>query len=519
MKVSNYNFTKTSLEITFEEAPENTSLIIAIRRPNEQDRYHKVLVHGETKKEGVVLFSLNEISSYINIGQATIADLCGLNKFTGVLTGVTAELGNIDTQTFSTEKKDGCFLCFEKIIDSCNRISFKILKETEVNFCASVSQDSNSLLINGITNGFDLYLARRSSSSHNFLYECFVKLDYYDNLPLKNCFNSIQSFVKNGKEIWDFVVKKSDNLFPVTCKDGFLIDYTDINDSFVAKPFLSESKYLAIFVDDGLNKKQKKIKLAIIGSCYTKQAFHAIDFTNRDYKRFYENSLIIFHTTLESMMSENFKIDDKFLNPEESFDKRLIELYGQQEFKKDAIDKLKEYNPDYILIDLFAESRATLFKLNENCFVTDCFFFRQSPVENFLKNFERIKCEDCRRKELFKNSVKQFKNKIASFFPLNNIVLIKPKAAISYIDKFGNKKSFENPKWVSNANILWDEYNSIFINEMPECRTIDMRSGNYLGYEKSPFNLSSNHLESRYYKDLFNGFNKIVLQDLIKELK
>ena len=63
---------------------------------------------------------------------------------------------------------------------------------------------------------------------------------------------------------------------------------------------------------------------------------------------------------------------------------------------------------------------------------------------------------------------------------------------------------------------IWQRNDDYFIEKIPEARIIDMRK-DYISFKSPNLSFSTNHFTDDYYKDVLNKFNKIVLQDLLKE--
>lgn len=332
----------------------------------------------------------------------------------------------------------------------------------------------------------------------------------YEVIVPKN--NLLKNYCHDSKEIWDMVAETNEKFLPVVCKTSLSNNYFEMNDQFTAKLFISENSYLAVFTRENLNKHQKKIKVAIHGSCYTKEAFHSLDFNNPDYKRFYENNLIGFHESLIAMMSDPIPYNEQDLDGKCV---REIKKYSPSHFNKTFLSDLKEYNPDYLIMDNYPDIAALLFEVSETQYLTETFFLSDTKCLKEMKVKHKYGLSSDERFELFKKAVDKFSEKIRTIIDPSKIVLIRAYPATQ---KYEGNKIVDWPEkvWVEYVRKIWQRNDDYFIEKIPEARIIDMRK-DYISFKSPNLSFSTNHFTDDYYKDVLNKFNKIVLQDLLKE--
>lgn len=516
VSITNVDIKNGTIIVTCSEALTAETIVLARRPIGEQDRFYISSYLPSSVNDKDYSFDIKRLIANPTVDSISTFDVVLMNKadtkFNNVNFQKPDSLNKSSTEVFASKDVK---ISFGTKLDDKNRVSLIMNVEQLAHYSAKVEEGKIVFSDETDLNECSLYIAKRENKAHNNVYDYYFQLDIKD-LLIENIYRLIKKYVKGPNEIWDFLIKKDDVVLPVECLEAFDDEYKTISPAFDGKLFVSEKKYLSVYTKEGENKNRNKVKVAIIGTCYTKQAFHSIDYMNPDYKRFYENECIIFHTTFESMMANPIEVDDADLHSSNEEFEMLLELYGRQEFDKDAIKKLCDYNPDYIVIDLFTESRNSLYKVGES-YVSDMFFFKDSVIETKLKKSEFIKPIDERRLPLFEVAVKKFRDEISAFFPLENIILVRSRSATKYYDKQNALKSFDDVKCITNPNKLWDVYDSKFLEIIPEARVIDMRKYDFPASENSPLVLSPNHFVSNYYRTLLNEFNKLTLLDLIKE--
>lgn len=516
MNINSYYFTNDELIVCYDSLPDGADLVASIRLPLTNELFHVAFVTGKELPDNKFSFNLGEIGKYLEFNKNTVIDFLTVDRKSNERHGVTYVEKNKSPLIYDT-------YCFEYIqlqiklsLDKNKRFALFVTKKQKKSVTATFVIDKQSFVFENVTAEGTVFLARRSFKLRNERYDCFIPLPKGKEIKVSELLSLLDGYIQNAKEIWDLVLKADGSILCFECQP-FDFNYQKVNDAFNAKPFISEEKFLSVFTGEGKNEEQNKIKVAVIGTCYTKQPFHSIDYMNPDYKRFYENNCIIFHTTFASMMSNKFEIDSDDLIGAK--DQALINLYGRQEFDKEAIQKIVDYKPDYIVIDLFTESRQRIYKIDDNTYVTDSFFLEGCKVLDKLKDYPTIKVDDYSREVVFSESVRKFKDVISKVLPLSHIILLRVNSATKFKNKQGVICDFANPNWLHASDTIWQRYNDLFTQAIPECRVIELRQNNYIGDETNPLGLSSNLLVSEFYKSVLNQMNKIVLQDLIKERK
>lgn len=397
-----------------------------------------------------------------------------------------------------------CILKIIKLSEDCEYINFRLKHDVDFK-------------------DVKLYLACRENTNHDFCYRAFIPISLSTSNNKKYSYFRItkqsffkNTFIKNG-DIFDFIVIAGQYRLPCyTESNDINTNYFTIRTGLEACFFISDDKYPSLYVRANyITNTTNKIKVAILGSCFTKEAFHSLDYLNPDYKLFYENGLIGFHQSIISVVSNPIKYNkEDFIS---SLDKKLIELYGDKELSKKFLAELDAYKANYLIIDLYIEASASIYEISDHCYLTDSFYFRGTPLIKNLhpKRKFLISCNE--RFDLFKQALIKFRNQVEKIIPLDKIILVKARRATSRIDN-GVVSKWPEYDYIKYANMVWDKCDEMFEQIIPEARIIDMRDDKkYLSQRQSPLTYSPQHLVSSYYKDLLNKFNKIVLFDLLND--
>ncbi len=366
----------------------------------------------------------------------------------------------------------------------------------------------------------NVFIKRRSSSRHDGKYNASIRLNeksLSDGASLVIVPKNITaSYTQAAAEIWDVVIEYCGMSFDLVTEECYSGEYFDITPSFSGKLFSSENKYLSLWTREGANADRKKIKLAIIGSCFSKEAFHSVDYCNPDYKRFYDNGFVCWHESFVAMMSAPVSYDpSKIDNSDVSMQKAALR-YGPSVFGKTSISELKAYKPDYLLIDTYVEVAASLFLSKDGGLITDAYYLLNTSA---LRDLDKVKTYHPTseiRFELFKDAYKRFLAEISDVIPTERIVLVRTHPATKKLVS-GKLVDWEDKTATEYQTVLWDRNDDYIVSQTPGIRVIDMRFGNYYSTEAPHLTFSRNHLNSEYYKDIMNRLNKIVLEDKMKK--
>lgn len=421
--------------------------------------------------------------------------------------------GTVETEFFKIRYKIyiGCGGRCLAILFNC-----KLLRNYYIDLCEESEMIDLTLTSDiEISGDEQLFFARKYTDERDEIaYNCFapIKLDNASHAKLQKQ-NLLFDYCRNDNEIWDAIVIAQGIVYRCTGRSEQCTDFFEINDSFKAKICSNENHLINILIKENSNKNQNKISIAILGSCYTRECFHSIDYLNPDYKRFYEVSFTNFHTSLISLMSEPVVYDKEKIE-EFTEHKRVAELYADMEFSKTFFDELSKSHPDYLIIDLYSDANCAIYQTENKSFITENFYLKSTELLDQLPKLRRFSVGNEQRFEMFKNSVIRFREEVQKYLPLNHIILVMSNSSVVKSEN-GELSEWKEAPWIKFSNRIWERNDDCFISQIPECRIINMREKDYISLKESPLTFSRNHFTEDYYKDLLNKINKIVLQDLI----
>lgn len=256
-----------------------------------------------------------------------------------------------------------------------------------------------------------------------------------------------------------------------------------------------------------------KIRLAILGSCYSRNMFSTRNYFNPDYKEIYEVVFTQFHSAVISAMSNPVPID---LKKTKGLRESNID-YVDRDFNKTIFEFLKNSECQYIILDFFVDATQPLVKTNEGNYVTGNLHLRDTE---FLKNWKGISFVRQIQNENYFEKWKEYLNlymeKLLDIISLQNIILVKGKCAYSYKDIEGKLHKVKNTKTSIQQNFFWERMNNYFVEEYPDVKVLDMTDEYWEADFKHPFGASLVHYSSGFYKEELNRLNKLILKDIIE---
>ena len=377
--------------------------------------------------------------------------------------------------------------------------------EFDINISTNKTVDANFFLAKKSTNDslnkYDLYQPLQSTKTASGFE---LVLNKKDILPLSN----------GGNETWDFIAKINNFVFEVKTNTDYCFAQFDVNEKIKATLQISNKKTLTFKTAENTNLTQPKIKVAVLGSCYARQPFNSSNFFNPDYKRFYECGLTAYHFSFASMLSKPIEVNEKDLVGPYQSD---LNVHGKIHFEKNFLNLLKDYKPDYLIVENYVHVSAALIETTKNRYIDENYYLVDTPAYKNLEVVKRIPAESEEHFELFKSFLPDLKQHLQDILPQSNIIVVRTQPALQKLDN-NVLSDWENNQIIKYRRFLWERYDSCFISTFPQARVIDMRNDKYVSDRRNHLKFAPAHFNTEYYKDFLNSFNKIVLQDLIKKL-
>lgn len=292
-------------------------------------------------------------------------------------------------------------------------------------------------------------------------------------------------------------------------------EYFNIKDTnFSIKPYKTKINTLALYIKKFIEQcATNPIKIAVLGSCYSRSAFVSLQYFNPHYKEKYKIVYTQFHSSIPSIMSNPIKYEEAYFSNCVDAHKEFVKC----DFEKTLFENLRISNPDYLIIDLYADAVRDLIAFDDNHIITGSFILKDSNYLPSIVNKARIISHESKEEFLryWIPAVDKFISKILKYIPENRIILQKARMIDKYYSKNKEVKIFENDLYlVKRSNYYFEIMEKYILSKMPNMKVIDLSKFNYIGDEKFPYGYSTNHYESKYYKELIKQLDNIVICDM-----
>lgn len=307
---------------------------------------------------------------------------------------------------------------------------------------------------------------------------------------------------ENG--IWDFFIRSADQPdLPIFIPDTIDLSKNKFhkvaNQPFLARIIKNGAKNLSITTNPAPESNANPLKIAVMGSCFSRNAFNSKPFFNPDYKRFFEVTFTQSHTSLFSVLSKPYtgiNIDD-YGNMTDN-ERRTL----QADFDKGFFEKLENSNSDYLLLDLYADVLRGPIWLESGEILSLSYISEQTGILNDLpiKRLLDHSNNDAFFQE-WTSYADKFIEKLLTVMPAERIILNKGGFTTKYYDKNGAVQEYKIKMRIERNNYFWDRLNNYFLSKVPTAQVIDFTKKPYIGDYYYPFGHSFSHYESGYYKD------------------
>lgn len=249
----------------------------------------------------------------------------------------------------------------------------------------------------------------------------------------------------------------------------------------------------------------KQTKVAVVGACVTRDCF------NRTFVPFYRENFecvsTVWQSSFISLVSAPTKIPDNELVGRLN-DKQMA--YLKEDIEKEHIKKLIGTNPEYIILDLYADTHYGTCQLNDT-HVT-CNPNGLMKTQYYKLNKEALSASSLlnspEQQAKVKQAIYRFIELMGKHLPKAKIVLHLFEFTDAFINKSGESIKFEGPKYayIDKANALLNRFYDEILSET-NLLTLDMRTRYYLGDENHPFGLEPYHFERQYQLDFISKFS------------
>lgn len=403
-----------------------------------------------------------------------------------------------------------------------NIITLQIKQKEFASLVSSVSENEDVFYFKGDLpkiggeKRYSLVSKLRGKVADNFEYfnEFENEISTDDNLTF-DIKVSLAELIPNfkDKDIWDLFIRcRQDGEFcydiPLSSNSKQKIMSTNKKVTL----FVNGSHSYSVWVNVDRGPRDNLTNIAILGTCYSRNAFNTSDFFNPYYKKLYKCSYTQFHSNIMSIVSDPAVFDeteflDCGLKPSDI-------SYIRSDFQKDFFENLLESNADYLIIDFYVDACREVIQIKENANITLNYLLPRTKYFKQIKNKPVISHTNNEMYlDLWKEKLKVFVQRLLEIMPADKIILNRGRLTSKYLDSNNKINDFPNQDIIKRNNILWDRMDHCLINLIPEIKTIDMRDTSFIGHYNHPFGKSYAHYESGYYKEFLSKLNEIVLMD------
>lgn len=300
----------------------------------------------------------------------------------------------------------------------------------------------------------------------------------------------------------------------ISNKNKMDYEYKGVGDSaYYAKPYKTQKSTVAIYVKKVVKKpSENSLKLAVLGSCYTRTAFVSTEYFNQFYKEKYKVVFTQFHSSIPSIMSEAVEFEKDYFN----FLGKVNLEYVKNDMEKNFFEKLEETKPEVLIIDLYADAVRDLLINSEGKIITGNYFIKDSNYLVGNLEWEIVKTKDINRfLGIWIKAVDEFAKKVVNYIEEEKIVLNSIRLTKKYFDNTGKVQEFnEYQELIDNSNYYLEFMEKYILAKLPKTKIINVNYKNkYIGDERYPYGKSPNHYESGYYKELMSQLDSLVVQN------
>ncbi|WP_430910840.1 DUF6270 domain-containing protein [Methylobacterium sp. sgz302541] len=234
-----------------------------------------------------------------------------------------------------------------------------------------------------------------------------------------------------------------------------------------------------------------RIKIAILGSCVTRDAFLL------PRGKAYRIPAYVARTSFVSLTSPPVPLAEGTIQAPHRFDVNCI----RHDFEKTAIDTILSSAPDYLILD-FIDERFDLMKIQDSM-ITDSRYQKDFGVlnNNHFVVEGVVPRSDPATTELWKQSCTAIIETLLSRLKPEQIILHRCRLALEY-QSAGERKTFSgyHAKLTETFNPIFQEYEAFFLSQLPGCRTIRVTDDLVVGDDDHRWKLQPFHYVPAYYE-------------------
>ncbi len=253
--------------------------------------------------------------------------------------------------------------------------------------------------------------------------------------------------------------------------------------------------------------EEKVIKIAIVGSCLTRDNFNTT--FNPDYKKFVECVLHQHQCSFLSLMSPKLPyIENQEIEQMNAFSK----WHYKTEHTKEFLSLIQTRNPEYLLIDVYADIYLGVVELEQGFFTYNSKFKEIPPIKN-AKTIWSITKDVEAYFEVWKQHVIAFFQFLQQKMPSCKVILVKARFEDNFEDGGSLNEWRETRNYqkvdVERLNEIWHILND-FIEKNFQVQVLDMTTKRYLLDKHHPWGNFYVHYTKAFYHDFLTQLLALI---------
>lgn len=343
------------------------------------------------------------------------------------------------------------------------------------------------------------------------------------NFSYKEVFNSIFTGENDCYSIYlegyDKCIETKVRIPLISEGKGISIDSLQVNNETYLL-LTKEGKLVFTSKKRTIHASDNNLKIAVLGSCFSRLAFSSSNFYNPNYKSRYNVVYTQFHSSIISLMSNPVEFpEEKF----EGFDEREVG-YVRSDYRKDFFAQVEKTQPDYLLLDFYVDGAKDILLFDDEHVITINYMLRRNINYLYeLKDNVKVLTHNERDiklyMELWEERIKEFAEKITKFIPEERIILKKVRKTEHFRDENGKLEKFNDNKYIKRSNYLFEYMENYFLQLLPKAKIIDLSNEKYYSLYNHPENSTPDHLESKYYQEMLSRLDEITLEHMLNKPK
>lgn len=281
------------------------------------------------------------------------------------------------------------------------------------------------------------------------------------------------------------------------------------------------NRALSLDVRDWMEWKLSRTKVAIIGSCVTREAF--ITRNNPHYKDVYDLGPLAWQAGLVSFLSEPVAPDvATAIEPGEKVNEHGARTMSRDIAKLDRAE-IADFAPDYLLFDLYSDVRYGLARIGDAFITNNPNSFRKTEFFARGEGFAPLHMANAHAEyiPLLESAVDRLVEWQQRVLPETTLVLNcfryssyyrTSTGDLEFVKYQGDLKRDELYRRLLRENDRYDSlYRSILARH--DLRTIDNRANSYHSDGNHPYGVSPWHFGRPFFQDLMADLDRMVITD------